>query len=116
MYSGTLSGTFSVTIVWHNLYKKSITSKCFRENCIASWAAFVQIGLRANQNMPIVPQIPGTNQKQPVKPYRFVTFRHRAVVLSKGEENKKQCPADNTACRALHDLEMVYPLFQKYGC
>ena len=34
--SGTLSGTFSVTIVWHNLYKKSITTKCFRENCIAS--------------------------------------------------------------------------------
>ena len=41
----------------------------------------MQIGLRANQNVPIVPQIPGTNQKQPVKPYRFVTFSHDTVVL-----------------------------------
>jgi len=49
----------------------------------------VQIELRANQNVPTVPQIPGTNQKQPVKPYRFITLQKRAVVIKKKKKKKR---------------------------
>ena len=71
---GTMSGTVSVTIVWHNLYKKSIAKKHFRATCTSGPTTFVQVDLPAKQNTPVGPKIPGIKQNTPGGPYRFVTF------------------------------------------
>lgn len=76
-----MSGTVSVTIVWHNLWNKSITLKHFWQNCITNRPSFVQVDLPAEQKANQFPAIPGTRQNLPGRPYSFVTFRAKKRVL-----------------------------------
>ena len=78
---GTMSGTVSVTIVWHILWNKSITSKHFWQKCITNRPSFVQVDLPAKQNGNGFPVVPGNCRKLPVRPYLFVTFKAKKYVL-----------------------------------
>ena len=78
---GTMSGTVSVTIVWHILWNKSITLKHFWQKCITNQPSFVQVDLPAKQNGNEFPVIPGNYRKLPERPYIFVTFKTKKYVL-----------------------------------
>ena len=76
-----MSGTVSVTIVWHILWNKSITLKHFWQKCIMNQPSFVQVDLPAKQNGNGFPAVSGKYRKFPVRPYLFVTFKAKKYVL-----------------------------------